>query len=145
VRGLAIACTLLALTGSVLAQPSPPASPSHATPLIRLPNGDYTVPMKALLPAGTSGKVTFHPQGPKTIVSVFVFGNQKRKFNFRLHGGGDCVRSGVAPIPLRPAFGGQVSQTVVALPIEKLTSSDYVVDARDATARSQFAEACARL
>ena len=145
-RGLAIACVMLALTTGALAQPSPPASsPSFATPLVRLPNGDYTVPMKALLGTGTSGKVMFHPQGPKTIVTVYVFGNGKHKYKFNLHTGRDCTEAGVSPIALRPAFAGQSSQTLISLPIETLTSRDYVVDARNATARSQFAEACARL
>jgi hypothetical protein len=145
VRGLVIVCALLALPTGALAQPSPQASRSYATPLIRLPNGDYTVPMKALLGAGMNGKVMFHPQGPKTIVTVYVFGNKKHKYNFNLHRGSDCAQAGVSPIALNPAFGGQPSQTIVALPIENLASRDYVVDARNAVARSQFEEACARI
>lgn len=144
-RGLVIACVLLALAGPALAQPSPQASAVFATPLVRLPNGDYTVPMKALLGTGTSGKVMFHPQGPKTIVTIYVFGNAKHKYKFNLHSGRDCTQAGVAPIPLRPASGGGQSQTLVSLPIENLKSHDYVVDARNATARKQFAEACAHL
>jgi hypothetical protein len=145
VRGLAIVCALLALGTAAGAQPSPVASHSYATRLIRLPNGDFTVPMTALLGTGTSGKVMVHPQGPKTIVTVFVFGDGKHKYSLKLHRGSDCSGAAVAAIPLRPALGGQPSQTLVALPIETLTSADYVIDARNAATRSQFAEACARL
>jgi hypothetical protein len=39
----------------------------------------------------------------------------------------------------------QVSQTVVALPLENLQSGNYLVEVQNATARSQFSSACARL
>jgi hypothetical protein len=144
VRRTAIVTLLMALTGSLaLAQPSPDAAEVHATRLIKLPNGDYTVPMQSLIGTTSGGKVMFHPQGPKTLVTVYVFGSGRHKYNFNLHRGSDCTQLGAQPITLSPAFGGQKSQTLVALPINNLTSSDYVVAARNALTRQQFTEACA--
>ena len=53
------------------------------------------------------------------------------------------VAAAPAPITLNP-ISQQVSQTVVALPLSNL-QGNYLVDVRNATARSQFAAACARL
>jgi hypothetical protein len=122
---------------------TPPPGPLH---LVKLPNGDYTVPLGELEKSGTSGTVTLHPSGPKTIVSVKVYGPPKHLHEFRLHSGSDCAATGAGTVtPLRPAFGGQQSQTIVSLPISDFTSKGYVVDARDATQKRQFAEACAHL
>jgi hypothetical protein len=65
-----------------------------------------------------------------------------------LHTGRQChdphVAAAPAPLALNPV-SQQVSQTVVALPLSNLQSGNYMVDVQDATARSQFAAACARL
>jgi hypothetical protein len=66
-----------------------------------------------------------------------------------LHSGKQChepVYTGAAPtqVVLNPV-SQQVSQTIVALPLENLQSGNYLVDVQNATARSQFASACARL
>lgn len=113
--------------------------------LIKLPNGDYTVPMSELMSSGTSGKVTLHAMGMKTLVTVRVNGG-KRKHAFNLHSGTDCSTLGVANnVALAPALTGQPSKTLVTLPIGDFTSKDFVVDAENANARRQFHEACARL
>jgi Cu/Zn superoxide dismutase len=126
------------------ATPSPQATPP--TGLIKLPNGDYTVPMRELAGSGTSGTVTLHPSGEKTIVTVYVFGSSKHRHTFRLHTGRDCNATNAGTVvAMQPAFGGQRTQTLVSLPISNLTSKGYVVDANDATGQRQFAEACAQL
>lgn len=65
-----------------------------------------------------------------------------------LHTGRQChERAAMAPatsLALNPV-SQQVSQTIVALPLEKLQSGNYLVDVQNATARSQFATSCARL
>ena len=117
-----------------------------AVRLIKLPNGDYTVPMSELEGSGTNGTVTMHPQGPKTIVTVTVNGTSKHMHSFKLHPGSDCSSFGAAnSITLAPALTGQPSRTIVSLPITNLTSSDYVVAARDATTHAQFQESCAHI
>ncbi len=65
-----------------------------------------------------------------------------------LHTGGQChdARVNAAPhqVVLNPV-SQQVSQTIVALPLANLQSGNYLVDVQNATARSQFSSACARL
>ena len=145
---LALAVALAASLATALplparAQASPTPMPLH---LVKLPNGDYMVPLAELDNSGTHGDITLHPAGPKTLVIVRVFGSPLRTHELHLHTGGDCTALGAATtMPLHPAFGGQPSQTLVSLPIGELTSKDYVVDAHDATARRQYAEACADL
>jgi len=137
---LALACGNAALA----ATPSPQAT--APTGLIKLPNGDYTVPMRELAGSGTSGTVTLHPSGAKTLVTVYVFGSSKHRHTFRLHTGRDCSDTNAGTVAaMQPAFGGERTQTLVSLPISNLTSKGYVVDANDATGQRQFAEACAQL
>ena len=145
-RSSVAAClAFVCATASALAA-TPAPRPTAPTGLIRLPNGDYTVPMRELQGSGTNGTITLHPRGPKTIVSVYVFGNGKHRHTFRLHTGRDCTATNAGNVEaLRPAFGGQRTQTLVSLPIADLTSKGYVIDANDATGRRQFAEACAQL
>jgi hypothetical protein len=67
-----------------------------------------------------------------------------------LHTGKQChdpAYTGAAPptqVVLNPV-SQQVSQTIVALPLDSLQSGNYLVDVQNATARSQFSTACARL
>ncbi len=65
-----------------------------------------------------------------------------------LHTGSQCHDphvSGTANQVVLNPLSHQVSQTVVALPLTNLQSGNYMVDVQNATARSQFASACARL
>jgi hypothetical protein len=65
-----------------------------------------------------------------------------------LHSGQQChdphVSATANQVVLNPV-SQQVSQTVVALPLENLQSGHYLVDVQNATARGQFSSACARL
>ena len=145
-RSLAAFAVLgLCCAGSAAAQtPAPDAT--APTGLIRLPNGDYTVPMRELQGSGSAGTVTLHPVGEKTLVSVYVFGKRRHQHTFRLHTGRDCTATNEGTVAaLAPTFDGQRSQTLVSLPITDLTSKGYVIDANDAMGEKQFAEACAQL
>jgi hypothetical protein len=142
--GFGLALGAGSASAGAAATPAPHATPP--TGLIKLPNGDYTVPMRELEGSGTHGTVTLRPQGEKTLVSVYVFGNPKHRHTFRLHTGSDCTATNAGTVAaLPPTFGGQRSQTIVSLPISNLTTKGYVVDANDATGQRQFAEACAQL
>jgi hypothetical protein len=125
----AMACAAAAAT------PPPPG-------LVKLPNGDYTVPLTELQGSGVTGKATFHPVGMKTIVTVFAYGAKNQKHVFALHSGKDCSQLGVAGSRnLKPALTGEPSQTLVELPLSSIRSN-YVVAAQDATKRANFQEAC---
>jgi hypothetical protein len=116
-----------------------------ATPppkLIKLPNGDYTVPMSELDGSGVTGVATFHPQGMKTLVTVQTYGIGKRLHEYDLHPGTSCSQLGVANAKnLRPALTGIPSQTLVSLPIDQI-SSHYVIASSDATENARRHEAC---
>jgi hypothetical protein len=122
--------TLGAGSTPAIAATTPVPQATAPTGLIKLPNGDYTVPMRELEGSGTRGTVTLRPQGEKTLVTVYVFGNPTHRHTFRLHTGRDCTATNAG---------------TVSLPISNLTSKGYVVDANDATGQRQFAEACAQL
>jgi hypothetical protein len=123
------------------------ATATHAasTPppkLIKLPNGDYTVPLSELQGSGVSGKAIFHPEGPKTLVTVYAYGPLLHKHFFDLHPGSSCSQLGVSgAVNLRPALTGIPSQTVVALPLSSI-QSNYVIAAKDATRADELHEAC---
>ena len=128
------------------ARATTPQPGAHVMHLIKLPNGDYSVPLSELQGSGTSGNVTLHPEGMKTIFTVQVSGKPKHKHAFSLHSGSDCsILRAPNNIALAPARTGQASRTIVSLPISSLTSRDYSIVARDASSRAQFQEACARL
>jgi hypothetical protein len=121
-------------------------TPQHVMHLVKLPNGDYTVPMNELLDPSWTGNVRLHPVGLKTLVIVTVKGTHLRKHALELHPGADCNAFGGADgIKLNPANTGVPSSTLVSLPITNLTSNDYVVAARDATSAQQYKESCAHL
>jgi hypothetical protein len=118
------------------------AAPTPPPKLIKLPNGDYTVPLSELQGSGVNGKAIFHPEGPKTLVTVYAYGSLMHKHFFDLHPGSSCSQLGVSgAVNLQPALTGQPSQTVVALPITSI-SSNYVVAAKDATRADELHEAC---
>ena len=130
------AIALVAATACAASAATPPPK------LIKLPNGDYTVPLGELQGSGVTGKATFHRMGMKTLVTVFAYGAKNQQHLFSLHSGRDCSQLGVAGARnLRPALTGQPSQTLVALPLTSITSN-YVVAARNATKRANFQEAC---
>jgi hypothetical protein len=148
VRNALLIGATIALIGAPASAQTPPAprpSGHHTMHLIKLPNGDYTVPLAELEGSGASGKVTVRPQGLKTLVTIQVSGKPKHKHVFSLKSGGDCGILGTpAAVSLTPALTGEPSRTVIALPIGDLASKDYVLTAQDATAREQYKEACAR-
>lgn len=137
---------LLGTGAQALAGPVPSAAPTDSVKLIKLPNGDYTVPMRELQGTDESGKIMLHPEGPKTLVTVYVNGRHRHHHRFTLKSGSDCANAGATnAVPLRPAITGQPSQTLVSLPIENFASKNYVIDMQNATERRQFEEACAHL
>ncbi len=111
------------------------------------PSPAVAATLKARHESGVTGHVTLRPVGKSTLVELKLDNGLSVPYNFSLHSGKDCTDSRyVGPIvPLNPTGTGQVSRTLVAMPIEKIRSANYVVDARNATARKQFAMACARL
>jgi hypothetical protein len=131
---------------AALAQPVPNAAPTHSISLIKLPNGDYTVPMRELEGSGETGKIMLHPEGLNTLVTVYVNGRHRHHHRFTLKSGSDCANASASnAVPLKPAITGQPSQTLVSLPIENFSSKNYVIDMQNATERRQFEEACAHL
>jgi hypothetical protein len=131
---------------SALAGPVPSAGPTDSVKLIKLPNGDYTVPMRELEGSGEEGKITLHPEGLNTLVTVYVNGKHRHHHRFSLKSGSDCANAGATnAVPLKPAITGEPSQTLVSLPIENFSSKNYVIDMQNATERRQFEEACAHL
>lgn len=65
-----------------------------------------------------------------------------------LRPGRDCQEPRVANAPhsiLLNPFTGRVSETIVSLPLTNLQSGQYLLDVRNATARQQAIDACARL
>jgi len=103
------------------------------------------------LSGGGDGSVTLQPIGRTRTRIVLRVPAAAGKENARIYRGRDCndqrhlADSLVALAPLNSAgTGAPVSQTIVSLPIERLTS-DYVVDVRNQTTRSQVAAACAHL
>jgi hypothetical protein len=131
---------------ALLAAIAPAASRADQSPppnLVKLPNGDYTVPLRELAGSGVSGTATFHSLTPtKTLVTVYAYGALARQHSFTLHSGKGCSQLGMRGAQnLKPALTGEPSQTIVSLPITTI-SSNYVVAAHDATTRNQYAEAC---
>jgi hypothetical protein len=143
---LATVAISLAPSSTRAAEPEPAATAHHMMHLIKLPNGDYTVPMNELIDPAWKGTVVLHGSGLKTIVTVTVHGSNFRTHALELHPGSDCNAFGAGnAVALKPATTGVPSQTIVAIPIGNLKAQDYVVAVRDATARQQRAEACAHL
>jgi hypothetical protein len=136
------AAAFMLVNSAAFAQPSPKASHMHAVQLVRLPNGDYTHPQHVLDAWGESAKVTFHPEGPKTLVTVTVSASSKKTHQFNLKSGTDCVHMN-SVVPLGPAIPGQPSQTLVSLPIN-MNSKNYAIEMQDTTAKQQFQEVCAQ-
>jgi hypothetical protein len=148
-RRIVVAAVTVALLGS-----------SAAASLAQSPNAakaahDATVAAKAVtfrLMTGSaqSGTVALQQIGrthSRITVRFSTAGNTGTQLG--LYRGSDCVNASGAlanvPIPLSPVNGSQISQTIVALPIAKLRSGNYMVAVRNATQQQQAAQACARL
>jgi len=138
---LAIACGLMVTAGAGVA----------ATPTAVKAAHDATLQAKALtyqLESGM-GTVTLQRIGrTRTRVKVQLANPAAAGTRVTLHTGRQChepnAAAPVTALALNPV-NQQVSQTIVALPLEKLQSGNYLVDVQNATARSQFSSACARL
>jgi len=132
----------LLVTAATIGATATYAAPTPPPKLIKLPNGDYTVPLSELQGSGVNGKAIFHPEGPKTLVTVYAYGPLLHKHFFDLHPGSSCSQLGVSgAVNLRPALTGIPSQTVVALPLSSI-QSNYVIAAKDATRADELHEAC---
>ncbi len=140
-RTIAAAAFLL-VVAATMGSTATYASQTPPPKLIKLPNGDYTVPLSELQGSGVTGKAVFHPEGPKTLVTVYAYGMLRHKHFFDLHPGSSCSQLGVSgAVNLQPALTGIPSQTVVALPLSSI-QSNYVVAAQDATRTDELHEAC---
>ncbi len=116
---------------------------------------DATLAAKALtykLMTGSaqSGTVTLQQIGrTRSRIVVRFRGANNTGTQLGLYRGNDCVNAAGAmanvPIPLSPVNGSQISQTIVALPLAKLQSGNYMVAVRRATQQQQAAQTCARL
>lgn len=110
---------------------------------------DVVVPIHDANHSGVHGEVRLHAQGKGTMVRVNMFGGPEHlRPKLTLESGTTCSSSIVAgthPMPLNPVSNGQVSRTFISVPLQSLTSSDFVVAVRDSTTRQQFIEGCAPL
>ncbi|HEY0798895.1 MAG TPA: hypothetical protein VGD50_07070, partial [Candidatus Baltobacteraceae bacterium] len=104
-----------------------------------------TIPLEERHQSGVRGTVTLSPDGERTIVHVHVFGAPVFHPSLSLRSGPDCLDTMGAATRLSPPNSRQVSQTLIFVPMSALKKSHFVVDVRDASARKQFAEACAHL
>jgi hypothetical protein len=148
-RSIAVAAATVALLGATAAP-----SPAQSTAAVRAAH-DATLAAKAvtykLMTGGAqSGTVTLQQIGRvRSRITVRFNGVGNAGTQLGLYRGSDCVSAaGVAanvPIPLSPVNGSQVSQTIVALPLAKLQSGNYMVAVRRATQQQQAAQTCARL
>ncbi|MDP9106600.1 MAG: hypothetical protein M3N49_11795 [Candidatus Eremiobacteraeota bacterium] len=108
------------------------------------------VTYKLMTGSAQSGTVTLQQIGrTRSRIIVRFSGASNTGTQLGLYRGSDCVNAAGAmanvPIPLSPVNGSQISQTIVALPVEKLRSGSYMVAVRKATQQQQAAQTCARL
>jgi hypothetical protein len=108
------------------------------------------VTYKLMTGSAQSGTVTLQRIGStRSRVTVRFNAAGSAGTQLGLYRGSDCVNPAGAmanvPIPLSPVNGSQVSRTIVALPLAKLQSGNYMVAVRNATQQQQAAQACARL
>jgi ApbE superfamily uncharacterized protein (UPF0280 family) len=100
--------------------------------------------------AGAHGSILLYPIG-RTRTRIVITVPQGSQYNYTMYPGSECSNNrmmAAAAVRLKPtnmaAVGGSQSDTIVALPIEKVTSN-YVVDVRNATTKAQAVAACAKL
>jgi hypothetical protein len=96
------------------------------------------------------GTVTLQVIGrTRTRVNVQLANPAGHPLSLAIIKGSDCIdnrESALAStIPLNPVNSSRLSSTIVSVPLNQLTSKNYLVQIRDATARQQITEACARL
>jgi hypothetical protein len=127
-----------AVPAAALGNPSPAPGPSGQT---------LQVPLQERHHSGMEGNVTLSPAGEQTKVTVLVPERPSTPANLTLHSGADCtdiLGPSVRAIPLNP-INGLASSTLISVPLGAFRSHHFVVDVRNATTRSQFSEACARI
>ena len=120
-----------------------------AVPLLVLgqtPAPPIFVPLEGRHGSGLQGDVRLTPQGNATSVVVTFRAQPITNESLRLVSGSDCLdmRRSAQSIALNP-ISGRTSQTLVKVPFSSFRSHHFVVDVRNATARAQQAEACAKL
>jgi hypothetical protein len=108
------------------------------------------VTYKLMTGSAQSGTVTLQQIGrTRSRITVRFSAASSTGTQLGLYRGSDCVNPAGAisnvPIPLSPVNGSQISQTIVALPLAKLRSGNYMVAVRNATQQQQAAQTCARL
>jgi hypothetical protein len=96
------------------------------------------------------GTVTLQRIGStRTRVRVQLANPARSEPRVTIRTGQDCEEPRIANAPRSPMllnpFTGQTSETVVALPLNHLSSGTYLLDVQSATAREQAIDACARL
>lgn len=150
--------TALVLTATVLcagvARPAQTPSPNAAAAARAATKEaqQVTYALQERHHSGMNGTVTLKPVGNKTQVTVMMTSPTHTPPKLTLHSGSDCndnrsaVASDIALAPMNSAGAlAPNSQTLVNIPIGQLKEHNYVVDVRDATQRSQLAEACASM
>jgi hypothetical protein len=143
---------VVAVTAALLGA-SPSASFAQSNPVEAARDATraaQAVTYKLMTGSAQSGTVTLQQIGrtrSRITVRFSTGGNTGTQLG--LYRGSDCINPAGAmanvPIPLSPVNGSQVSQTIVALPLEKLRSGNYMVAVRNATQQQQAAQTCARL
>jgi hypothetical protein len=87
--------------------------------------------------------------GTRTRIRVNLVNPAAVEPRVTLHTGEDCQHPLVANAPQSPVllnrFTGRTSTTIVNMPLTNLSSGNYLVRVRDATARAQAIDACAPL
>jgi len=147
-RSIALTAMIAAIVATATASPAD-------TPTAVKAAHDATLAAKAVTyqlasRTGTNmGTVTLQRIGStRSRITVHLANPAAAGTRVTLHSGRQChdphIAAAPAPITLNP-ISQQVSQTIVALPLSNLQSGNYMVDVQNATARSQFAAACARL
>jgi hypothetical protein len=98
--------------------------------------------------SGINGTVRITPQGSGSLVDVTLSQPLGAAKTMTLMSGTDCIdgvdRRAATMIPLNP-ITGKASRTLVQIPFSAFKPGHFIVDVRDATARTQLAEACARM
>ena len=120
-----------------------------AAPTVALgqsPAPAISAPLQERHGSGVTGSVRLTPEGKATSVTVTFKAAPITNESLRLISGADCndMRGSSPAIPLN-SISGRTSQTIVNVPLSAFRSHHFVVDVRNATARAQRAEACARL
>lgn len=144
VTAVVAAAALSASAAAAVAQSSTAVKAAHDATLAA-----KAVTYKLMTGTAQSGTVTLQQIGrTRSRVTVRFNTAPAAGTQLGLYRGSDCVNPAGAmanvPIPLSPVNGGQISQTIVALPLTKLRGN-YMVAVRNATQTQQAAQTCARL